>query len=114
MTLADTLKKFDLAQLRKDRTDRMRNPIAASIAREPFTWPGGYERFAVTDDGAVLCHKCCETEYCQIADAYPSSGWNVISQGCAAEIDCVVTCDHCNANIAECWECEAGDACNCQ
>ena len=36
--------------------------LADTLARNPFAFPGGYPMFAVTSDGACLCHKCCSTE----------------------------------------------------
>jgi hypothetical protein len=97
-----------------ERIDRMLNPFAASVAREPFAWPGGYERFAYTDDGATLCHKCCKVEYGQIATAYDNDGWKVVGVGCEAEIDGPLFCTHCNATIVECWRCESEDCHGCE
>ena len=107
-------KDFDLKLAREERTSRMANPIAASIAREPFAWPGGYERFAVTDDGGCLCAACCKSEYAQIASASDGDGWKVIGQSSAAETDAPTFCDHCGVNIVECWKCESSDYCTCE
>ena len=98
------LHAFDLRQRRNARTPNMKSPIAASIARDPFAWPGGYERFAITDDGACLCHKCCKAEYAQIVAAQPGDGWHVVAQSSAAETDGLTVCDHCNEVIIEDWQ----------
>jgi hypothetical protein len=95
---------FDLKILRDERTPNMLNPIAASVAREPFAWPGGYERFAITDNGACLCHKCCKAEYAQIAASYPGDGWHVIGASHDGECDSLTVCDHCSAVIVEDWQ----------
>lgn len=69
--------------------------LAAYVAHEHFAWPGGYEIFAVTDDSAVLCYKCCATELPIIALSNPGDGWHVIGYDCAANVDGAEQCDHC-------------------
>ena len=80
------------------------NEIAQDIANTPFAWPGGYERFAITDDGGVLCHKCCISESILINSAYPNDGWNVIGSSASCEVDGYLACDHCNRTIQEASE----------
>jgi hypothetical protein len=70
--------------------------------REKFAWPGGYEIFGVTNDGACLCTGCMRKEYKQIAYARLHNlqdGWRVE----AISIDCyleeTVFCEHCNKPI---------------
>ena len=75
-----------------------RNPIANDVADNPFAWPGGYPRFAVTDDGGVLCPACCASEYDLIARAAPGNGWHVTGHGINWE-DPALHCDHCNQRI---------------
>jgi len=77
------------------------HPIRASIVAKPFAWPGGYERFAVTDDGGVLCFKCCEAESDCIDSAIPGDGWFIEGEGNTAESDGPIHCDHCNREILE-------------
>jgi len=81
-----------------------------SILSHPFAWPGGYERFLVTDDGGCICHKCAKAEKELIKNATPGDGWHAVGIGCAAEIDGPSHCDHCHHAIVECWQCE-DDAC---
>jgi len=72
--------------------------LADSIAREPYAWPGGYPRFAITNDGGALCPCCCRSERPWIGTTTGSDGWTVI----AAEInweDTDLTCDHCGDQI---------------
>ena len=72
--------------------------IAQDIATNPYAWPGGYPRFAITDDGACLCKTCCTTEVDTIAGSYPGDGWHVI----ASDInwgDTSLYCGHCNSTI---------------
>lgn len=75
-----------------------------SIIREPYAWPGGYERFAITTDGGCLCHKCCKAEYHIILASTRSNardGWTVAGQASAAETDSFTRCDHCGTIIIE-------------
>jgi hypothetical protein len=73
--------------------------IALSIAREPFAWPGGYERFAVTDDAAALCRRCCHAELSIIRQSDAGDGWHIIGAGSSADTDGPLHCDHCDAEI---------------
>jgi len=84
---------------KKEHNARMRNPLAATVARDRYAFPGGYALFAMTDDGGALCSACCRSEYWRIADAFPGDGWSVIAIGCAAELDAAVYCDHCSQDI---------------
>ncbi len=52
--------------------------ISLDIIREPYAWPEGYERIAITDDGGVLCHKCIKSELRQIARSHKGDGWHVV------------------------------------
>ena len=70
--------------------------IALDIIREPYAWPGGYERIAITDDGGVLCHKCVKSELRQIARSYKGDGWHVVETDITEYYDEEpLYCDHC-------------------
>jgi predicted nucleic-acid-binding Zn-ribbon protein len=70
--------------------------IARYVAREKYAFPGGYELFAVTDDGGVLCHRCCKSEYYLIRTSYKGDGWHVEAMSSTAEVDDdALYCDHC-------------------
>ena len=80
--------------------------IAKYIARTKYAFPGGYELYAITDDGAVLCHNCCKTEFVNIKTAYPGDGWNVVAVQTTAWDESLVECDHChNAIHIQCEAC---------
>ncbi len=69
--------------------------------RQPYAWPGGYPRFAVTSDGAALCMACCRREYRQISEAVRhqlQDGWQVEGFDINWE-DNELHCDQCNAQI---------------
>jgi hypothetical protein len=72
--------------------------IAKHIARNPYAWPGGYPRFAITDDGGALCPKCCRAEFGLIARSLPGDGWHVVAHDINYE-DNSLYCDHCNNQI---------------
>ena len=76
------------------------------IVANPFAWPGGYERFAITDDGGVLCYQCCESEAEAIDYAYRGDGWNIDALDCTANVDYWLICDHCSREIVEAYESE--------
>lgn len=72
--------------------------------RQKFAWPGGYEIFGITSDGACLCCDCMRQEYRQIAYARRHNlrdGWNVQATDCDANYDSHIACDHCGKIIVE-------------
>ena len=70
--------------------------ISLDIIREPYAWPGGYEKVAITDDGGALCHTCVKSELRQIATSYKGDGWHVVACGLAEFYDEEpLYCDHC-------------------
>lgn len=71
---------------------------ARALVREPFTWPGGYPRYAITADGAALCSACCADEERAIATTTGSDGWTVLALAINWE-DPALRCDHCSALI---------------
>ena len=70
--------------------------VSLDIIREPFTFPGSYEKIAITDDGGVLCHKCVKSELRQIARSYERDGWHVVATDITENYDEEpLYCDHC-------------------
>ena len=53
--------------------------LASDLAEHPYAWPGGYPRFAVTDDGGALCPSCCKDERDTIAITSGKDGWCVVA-----------------------------------
>lgn len=72
--------------------------LADQLAENPFAWPGGYPMFALTGDGAVLCHKCCKTERETIGTTTGNDGWCVVGLDINWE-DEHLFCDHCSGQI---------------
>lgn len=87
--------------------------IAIDIIRNPYAWPGGYERLLVTNDGALLCSECVRKEAVRImSDCRDNcdTGWlpagsayEAVSAECARECseELVCHCDHCNREFGE-------------
>ena len=74
--------------------------IAHLVSRTPFAWPGGYELFAITDDGGVLCWQCCEREELIIALSNRGDGWHVVAYDHTGNCDMdTESCDHCGRTI---------------
>ena len=70
--------------------------ISLDIIREPYAWPGRYEKIAFTDDGGVLCHKCVKSELRHIARSYKGDGWQVVDCDIVENYDeAPLYCDHC-------------------
>ena len=72
--------------------------FADQLASAPYAFPGGYPKFAVTSDGACLCHNCCKTEREAIGTTTGDDGWNVVGVGLNYENDDLL-CDNCSTNI---------------
>ena len=70
--------------------------------RTKYAWPGGYEMFGVTSDGAVLCCDCMRAEYHQVAWSrryQVNDGWRVDAIDSMATQDEPPACDHCGRTI---------------
>jgi hypothetical protein len=70
--------------------------------RNPYAWPGGYEIFFLTSDGALLCHDCVCKEYRNISDSIRHNrqdGWNVVGITLDNEMEEMEYCAHCNKVI---------------
>lgn len=87
--------------------------LLIGVIKNPFAWPGGYERLIVTSDGALLCQECVQKEARRIMgdirDGY-NTGWmpegtcyEAVSAECAREVseDLVCRCDHCSREFGE-------------
>lgn len=78
-----------------------------AVRMGPYAWPGGYDVFAITSDGATLCAECMTTERRLIVDAIArkdNSGWRVLAVDCTANTDDNVTCDNCYTVVQRGWK----------
>jgi len=73
---------------------KLRDELVAS----PYACPGGYPMFAITSDGAALCHRCCSSEDKKIGFTYGTDGWNIVGLDVNYE-DSALYCDHCGKRI---------------
>ena len=62
-----------------------------------YAWPGGYPLFYTTEDGGILCPKCCNENKELLNDEYDSQ-WFVIAYDVNYEYG-ELYCDHCNEKI---------------
>lgn len=71
----------------------------------PYAWPGGYQCWLVTSDGACLSFEAAKAERRNILEALASndkgSGWQVFRVECEANGDWPdgVYCDHTNVEL---------------
>ncbi len=72
--------------------------LADQTAESPYSFPGGYPKFALTSDGACLCPVCCKTERNLIGTTTGTDGWNVVAVELNYEDDGLF-CDHCSSKI---------------
>ena len=72
--------------------------------RQPYAWPGGYERIFFTEDGGCLCHKCVRDNYHLIAYSrrnYINDGWQVAWATLDCEEEEQLNCDNCNKVLVQ-------------
>lgn len=77
--------------------------LADRLAKQPYSWPGGYPIFAVMDDGGCLCSDCAKTERESIATTTGRDGWCVTALAPNWE-DKQLYCCHCSARISAAYE----------
>lgn len=68
--------------------------LAAELFAGPYAWPGGYPRYAITDDGGALCSCCCGKEKKRIGRSDPRDGFYIVDLEINWE-DADLKCDHC-------------------
>lgn len=52
--------------MKASNTIREKVNALKNMVREPFAWPGAYEKIAVMKDGELLCRKCIRENFRQI------------------------------------------------
>ena len=72
--------------------------LARDLVANPYAWPGGYPRHAVTGDGAALCCHCCDSEQQSIATTTGHDGWCLVASAINWEQP-DLHCDHCGARL---------------
>jgi hypothetical protein len=72
--------------------------LADQLSKAPYAWPGGYPLFAITSDGACLCHRCTASERETIGTTTGTDGWTVVALEANWE-DSHLYCDHCGTQI---------------
>jgi protein-arginine kinase activator protein McsA len=85
--------------------------------RLPYVWPGGYERVAVTSEGAILCHECAKKNFESIVEEmkdgykYGPTQWRIFGfmteavspDGIPDDMkdELISHCDNCNKEFGE-------------
>lgn len=76
--------------------------LVKDIVRNPYAFPGGYEKLAITGDGACLCSACITANF---KNALHSTlfgyrdGWDVQAVDLTCNSDGPITCDHCSKEL---------------
>lgn len=68
--------------------------------RQPYAWPGGYEKSALMSDGGAICMGCCRDNFRNIVDSTKKNigdGWKLESIGIVWEGEC--QCDQCGKDL---------------
>lgn len=83
----------------------LENPLdmVRMIARDRYTFPGGYELIALMDDGGIVCSQCVRNNYKDILHSTKqksAEGWQVVGILNSSELDEDAYCDHCNKNFS--------------
>ena len=78
--------------------------ILKDVIRQPYAFPGGYEKVIVTTDGGIICHKCAKEEYYNMLHSTRGGycdGWAVdsVSVVDSDEVDSEYCC-HCGREIS--------------
>lgn len=84
--------------------------LRATLRAGEWAWPGGYQCFFYTSDGAALCFDCVRAHFHSVLHSVRTEcndGWRVIHLDCDAGLDEPVHCDHCNKPIGPDAECDA-------
>lgn len=72
------------------------------VIRNPWAWPGGYEKALVMDDGGVVCHHCAKSEFWNILHSTRGEyrdGWQVSGVFLVDDCEGPVFCDHCSKDL---------------
>lgn len=88
---------------RHHRTIETVSDMKATLRAGAYTFPGCYELFFITSDGAGLCFDCAREKFALIADSIRNDirdGWRVIACDIAENYDeSPLYCDHCSRQI---------------
>lgn len=75
----------------------MNTYMAKDIMRAPYAWPGGYPKFALCNDGGILCAHCCK-ENAKLIIGATRQEWAIVAIDINWE-DESLYCDHCGKSI---------------
>jgi len=76
--------------------------MKATLRAGKFTFPGCYELFFITSDGAALCFDCAGGNFDLVADSIRGNhndGWRIVACDIADHYEDGLYCDHCNKTL---------------
>lgn len=76
--------------------------VLKDIVRQPFAFPGGYEKVAIADDDGIICSICCKTEFRNILHSTKFGyydGWHVMDVFLSENVGEPLYCSHCGRDI---------------
>ena len=75
--------------------------IALDIIRNPFVWPGCYEKVAVMYDGEMLCKDCIKNNLALISRAEERDEWHIAGVDIVENLSSDMVCAHCGRPMQE-------------
>ncbi len=94
--------RTDYAKIKRDCVN---DTIAIRAAiRNPYVWPGGYDLYGLTSDGACLCMACAKSQYYSVAWSVRhkvDDGWRIVAIDATCNVDGPLECDHCGKHLVE-------------
>lgn len=78
--------------------------IKAALRAGRYAFPGGYELFAIMNDGESVCYPCLKSNLYQVIYSTRHNmrdGWRVAGFECVANIESETVCAHCGHVINE-------------
>ena len=78
--------------------------LRQQITDSPWTYPGGYPKYGITDDGGLICKDCCCKEHEVMDSSNPKDGWHL--EAISINWEDVLFCDHCSNPIESAYPTE--------
>jgi len=78
--------------------------LKATLRAGKYTFPGGYELFFATSDGAAICFDCARENFAFAADSIrtgTSDGWQIVACDIADYHESGLYCEHCSRALVE-------------
>ena len=96
------LRTLEYLTVQHHKQDKKNHPLYPVWTVAKFWGHAGYDWYAVTDDGELLCVKCVRQNYREIvADTKGkvNTGWRVVGFTNSGDMEENETCAHCGKDI---------------